>query len=68
LLAAIGPALVLWFYGPYPDGFVMPLVLGGVGSLLGFVTGILVFQHPLVEEFFVILSKFNQQTANKHVN
>jgi O-antigen/teichoic acid export membrane protein len=63
LLAAIGPALALWIYGPYPEVFVMPLVLGGAGGLAGFVAGVLVFQHPLQEEIMTIWSKIKQQAA-----
>ena len=59
LLAAIGPALALWLYGPYPETFVMPLVLGGLVGLTGFVAGILLFQHPLKEEIMAIWSKIN---------
>ena len=50
LLAAIGPAVSLWVYGPYPEVLVMPLLLGGAGGLTGFVLGIVVFKHPLKEE------------------
>lgn len=63
LLAAIGPALALWLYGPYPEVFVMPLVLGGAGGLAGFVVGIMVLQHPLQEEIIMIWSKITRQTA-----
>lgn len=56
LLAAIGPALALWVYGPYPESFVMPLALGGVGGLVGFVVGVMVFNHPLQEEIMAIWS------------
>ena len=48
--AAIGPALALWLYGPYPASVVMPLVLGGVGGLTGFVAGVMLFNHPLKRE------------------
>ena len=57
VLAAIGPTLALWIYGPYPEAFLMPLTLGGFGGLAGFVIGILVFQHPLQEEIATIWSK-----------
>jgi len=50
LLAALGPALALWLYGPYPANVVMPLVLGGAGGLTGFVAGIMLFKHPLQNE------------------
>jgi O-antigen/teichoic acid export membrane protein len=56
-LSAIGPAVALWLYGPYPENFVMPLALGGGIGLIGFVAGVMFFQHPLKEEFTVIWSK-----------
>ena len=54
LLSAIGPALALWFYGPYPEGVVMPLVFGGAGGLVGFVVGVMLFKHPIQEEILQI--------------
>ncbi|MDO8777627.1 MAG: oligosaccharide flippase family protein [Burkholderiaceae bacterium] len=63
LLSAVGPALALWLYGPYPASFVMPLVLGGAGGLAGFVVGAMVVQHPLQEEVMAIWSKIKQQAA-----
>ena len=64
MLSAIGPAFALWMYGPYPDGIVMPLVLGGVGGLVGFVAGIMIIHHPLEEEIMTIWSsKIKQQAA-----
>lgn len=61
LLAAIGPALALWLYGPYPDALVMPLVLGGAGGVAGFAAGIMVSQHPLREEIVVLGSKIKRK-------
>ena len=58
LMASVGPLFALWLYGPYPETFVMPLVLGGFGGLLGFVAGIMVVRHPLREEIMTIWSKF----------
>ncbi|MBK5205118.1 MAG: oligosaccharide flippase family protein [Polaromonas sp.] len=63
LLAAIGPVLAFWIYGPYPEVLVMPLVLGGVGGLAGFVAGVLVFQHPLREEIMTIWSRIKRQAV-----
>ena len=57
LMSAIGPVLALWLYGPYPEGVVMPLALGGFGGLLGFVAGIMAVRHPLHEEVIAIWTK-----------
>lgn len=63
LLAAVGPALALWLYGPYPEVFAMPLVLGGAGGLAGFVAGVMIFGHPLQGEIMAIWAKIKQQAA-----
>lgn len=63
LLAAIGPALVLWIYGPYPEGLVMPLVLGGAGGLAGFVGGIFLVEHPLRGEVTAVWAKIRRQAV-----
>ena len=57
LMAGVGPAIALWLYGPYPEVFVMPLVLGGLGGFAGFLFGVLAFRHPLCEEFTAIWVK-----------
>ena len=58
LLAGIGPLVALWLYGPYPESSVIPLVMGSLGGLAGFIAGIMVVGHPLREEFMTIWSKF----------
>jgi len=58
LMAVIGPMIALWIYGPYPAVLVMPLVLGGGGGLAGFVAGVLVVRHPLLEEVLPIYRRF----------
>lgn len=63
LVSAIGPALSLWLYGPYPEVLVMPLFLGSAGGLIGFVVGVLVFQHPLQEEIMGIWLKIKKQVV-----
>ena len=60
LTAAIGPALALWLYGPYPANLVMPLAVGGAGGLAGFVAGILVFKHPLQTELAPLWRKLTR--------
>lgn len=60
LLAAIGPAIALWLYGPYPDHFVMPLALGGVVGFGGFLAGIIIFDHPLRVEVTAVWSKIRR--------
>ena len=57
LFAAIGPLLALWIFGPYPAHFVLPLALGVVGGLVGFLTGISVLNHPLQEEVIAMWSR-----------
>jgi O-antigen/teichoic acid export membrane protein len=47
MCSSIGPALALWLYGPYPDIFVMPLLIGCVGALTGFCGGHLVGSSSL---------------------
>lgn len=60
LLAAAGPALSFWIYGPYPQHFVMPLALGGSLGLFGFVGGVMLVKHPLKEELVTIWSKISR--------
>lgn len=57
LWAALGPALVLWAYGPYPERIVVPLLLGFTTGLTGFLAGIRLTRHPLQEEVLTIWSK-----------
>lgn len=63
LTAAIGPALAVWLYGPYPDAILMPLVIGGVGGFAGFLIGIFVFHHPLADEVKALWEKVQQLAA-----
>lgn len=55
--SSIGPILALWIYGPYPEVFMGPLVLGCVGGLVGFLAGVFVFNHPLKGEVVTNWSK-----------
>ncbi len=65
LCAAIAPGLTLLAYGPYPKEFVMPLVLGGAGALLGFLTGVMMVRHPLRQEIDTLLSKIRSRGRMK---
>jgi len=60
LMAGLGPAMALWLYGPYPEAIMAPLVVGGVGAIFGFVSGVKVFNHPLAAEFEPLLSVFKR--------
>jgi O-antigen/teichoic acid export membrane protein len=60
LMAAVGPALALWLYGPYPEVVVMPLLIGGGIGLAGFVVGVLTVQHPLQEEILPVWMKLKK--------
>jgi len=62
-IAAIAPIFIFWLYGPYPDELFMPLFVGGVGCLMGFLISIFFFQHPLQIEIKLILSKIKEQIA-----
>jgi O-antigen/teichoic acid export membrane protein len=55
--AAVGPVVALWIYGPYPAQYVLPLLTGGGIGAIGFVTGVMYFQHPLADEFLTVWSK-----------
>ena len=59
--AAVAPGLALWLYGPYPESYLMPLLLGGVGGLVGFVMGVMVFKHPLQEELVALWFKITRR-------
>lgn len=60
LLSALGPVIAFWLYGPSPEVFVMPLILGGVGGVSGFLVGVIVFQHPLNVEIKLIYSRLKR--------
>ena len=54
ILSAVGPALALWIYGPYPEVLLFPLALGSAGGLTGFLMGVIFFNHPIQEEITAI--------------
>ena len=57
LMASIGPAISLWIYGPYPESSAMPLVFGGITGSVGFLAGVMIFDHPLREEILTAAAK-----------
>ena len=58
--ASIGPAIAFAVYGPYPEGFLRPLLIGCFGSLIGLVSAVLYFRHPLQEEFLSTWTRLAQ--------
>jgi hypothetical protein len=56
--AAVGPALVLWAYGPYPQTSPLPLILGGLSGLAGFVLAVVMMHHPLHGEISSLWARF----------
>jgi O-antigen/teichoic acid export membrane protein len=63
LMATIGPAISLWMYGPYPASSAMPLVFGGITGLVGFLAGVIIFDHPLREEVQSVVAKIKSAFA-----
>lgn len=61
LLSAIGPALALWVYGPYPVVLAMPLLMGSLIGAAGFVIGIVLFKHPLRDELYAAFAKIRSR-------
>lgn len=59
LSSALAPAAVLLAYGPYPSSFVMPILLGTGGALVGFVASVIVIRHPLNDEILSVWSRVN---------
>jgi len=60
IISAIVPIFAFWLYGPYPEEIVEPLLLGIIGSIVCFIIGVLVFNHPLQEELFAIWEKITK--------
>ena len=60
LLSAIGPVLALALYGPYPESYAMPLLIGSAGSLCGFLAGVVLFKHPLQEELLSVWTRIRR--------
>lgn len=64
ITSAIVPFGVFAYFGPRPEGFILPLALGGSGGLAGFIFAVLVFNHPLGEELRPTFLKVNQWLTN----
>ena len=62
LTAAIGPAVALVLYGPYPEVLLWPLSIGVLGGMTGFVFAVVFFKHPLKDEFFSIWTSLKPST------
>jgi O-antigen/teichoic acid export membrane protein len=60
LCASIAPLLMVLLYGPYPKASLLPLTLGGFGSLAGLFSGVMFFKHPLHEEWTAMWGKFKR--------
>lgn len=61
LMAAIGPSLVLWFYGPFPEAQMLPLAFGGAGVASGLIVGVVIFNHPLRTELATLWIKLSRR-------
>lgn len=63
LVSAVGPAVALWLYGPYPEVLVMPLAVGGLGGLAGFILAVISLNHPLQDELTPLWSRLKKLIA-----
>lgn len=57
LAAGIAPAAMFAIYGPNPENIWLPMAIGVPGALVGFIGGIVIFKHPLLEELKSIKEK-----------
>ena len=57
LMAGIGPFGIYIAYGPQPTAWLLPLILGGLSGLAGFLTGVMVVNHPLREEIETVWAR-----------
>ena len=57
MTTVIGPAVALLLYGPYPEALLWPLSIGCLGGLAGFVSAVMLFNHPLRDEFFTVWAR-----------
>lgn len=63
LLSAVGPGIAFWLFGAYPNDVAIPLGLGFVIALAGFLIGIVVFNHPIKEELIEVWAKVRETFA-----
>ncbi len=61
LLSASGPAATYLWYGAYPKEIALPVLTGAASSAVGFIFGIVLFNHPIRAEFMTLLSKLRSR-------
>ncbi|MBK7549793.1 MAG: hypothetical protein IPI20_19205 [Rhodoferax sp.] len=64
LVSAVGPLVALFSFGPYPESFLCPLLIGGFGGVAGFVFAVVFFRHPLRIEILSFWTKLNGLTRD----
>lgn len=64
LASAIGPFAALMLFGRSPEALAMPLAVGTIGALLGFLLGIFAVSHPLKEEILSVWDRLSIRTAS----
>ena len=64
LISAIGPAVAFVVYGPYPEVMLLPLSIGVLGGLVGFVFSVMFLKHPLRDEILSIWKKIRPSAPN----
>ncbi len=64
LLASVGPAVAFAIYGPYPEASLLPLTLGGLGGVAGFVFAVIFLKHPLQDELLSVWTRLRRLIQN----
>jgi O-antigen/teichoic acid export membrane protein len=57
-LSGVGPGIACWIFGPYPVEKLLPMAFGSAGATAGFLLGIFLLDHPLIEEVKTLAEKF----------
>lgn len=57
ITTGVGPAIVFFLYGPYPENYWWALITGGVSASAGFLAGIIFFKHPLKDELMSLKAR-----------